>query len=226
MNNQRLAGLWIDTEKAIVAKNHDAQSASEFFLCNPVKHEIQHGNSNEHTGNNAEQTNKRKYFKEISELLVNTEKVLITGPGTIQEELKSHQFQERNVAPNSEIYYKQLRNRIDHPIPSKDRGNRKLDVLTDLNHLTEYQLASALISVDDNAINAFFQTVRRRLSILERPLVTARGDGKSYINANFNPKYSQMAITILRTYYNFCLSFKANGKNGALDVSRKFSNGT
>ena len=90
MNNQKLAGLWIDTEKAIVAKNHDEQSASEFFLCNPVKHEIQHGNSNEHTGNNAEQTNKRKFFKEIAELLVNSEKVLITGPGTIQEELKSH----------------------------------------------------------------------------------------------------------------------------------------
>lgn len=131
----------------------------------------------------------------------------------LEEELKHHQFQERNVAPNSEIYYKQLRNRIDHPIPSKVRGNRKLDVLTDLNHLTEYQLAFALIKVNDNAINAFFQTVRRRLSILERPLVTARGDGKSYIYANFNPNYSQMAITILRTYYNFCLTFKTNGRD-------------
>ncbi len=67
--------------------------------------------------------------------------------------------------------------------------------------------------MNDNAINAFFQTVRRRLSILETPLVTARGDGKSYIYANFNPKYSQMGITILRTYYNFCLTFKTNGKH-------------
>jgi hypothetical protein len=28
-----------------------------------------------------------------------------------------------------------------------------------------------------------------------------RGGGKSYIYANFNPKYAQMAVTILRTYY-------------------------
>lgn len=52
------------------------------------------------------------------------------------------------------------------------------------------------------------QNIRRRLSILERPLVTARGDGKSYIYANFNPKYAQMSVTILRTYYNFCLANK------------------
>ncbi|MTD30125.1 hypothetical protein [Planomicrobium sp. YIM 101495] len=50
------------------------------------------------------------------------------------------------------------------------------------------------------------------MSILERPLVTARGDGKSYIYSNFNPRYSQMAITILRTYYNFCMPFNSNGE--------------
>jgi hypothetical protein len=54
--------------------------------------------------------------------------------------------------------------------------------------------------------------MRRRLSVLERPLVTARGDGKSYIYANFNPKYAQYAATILRTYYNFCVPFKASRK--------------
>jgi len=63
--------------------------------------------------------------------------------------------------------------------------------------------------VNDNATNIFIQQVRRRLSILERPLTTARGDGKSYIYSNFNPKYAQMALTILRTYYNFCLSYKS-----------------
>lgn len=40
-------------------------------------------------------------------------------------------------------------------------------------------------------------------SMLERPLTTARGDKKSYIYANFNPKYAQYMVTILRTYYNF-----------------------
>ena len=53
------------------------------------------------------------------------------------------------------------------------------------------------------------QQIRRRISILERPLVTARGDGKSYIYSNFNPKYAQYAVTILRTYYNFCMAYKS-----------------
>lgn len=68
-----------------------------------------------------------------------------------------------------------------------------------------------LMKVNDYAVNNFMQQMRRRISILERPLVTARGDGKSYIYANFNPKYAQYAVTILRTYYNYCMTYKWGG---------------
>lgn len=72
------------------------------------------------------------------------------------------------------------------------------------------------MNANDNETNTFIQHIRRRLSILERPITTARGDGKSYIYFNFNPKYVQMALTILRTYYNFCLLYKTpNGTNEA-----------
>ena len=49
---------------------------------------------------------------------------------------------------------------------------------------------------------------------MTRPLMTARGDGKDiYIYANFNPKYAQYALTILRTFYIFCETYKsADGK--------------
>jgi hypothetical protein len=79
-------------------------------------------------------------------------------------------------------------NPIEHPWATIDRGFRSVDCTTKLS----------------------IQQIRRRLSILERPLTTARGDGKSYIYSNFNPKYAQMALTILRTYYNFCFAFKSN----------------
>lgn len=88
MSDKKLAGIWIDTEKAVVVKNHDAQSTSEFFLCKPVKAEIQHGNSSENAGNNAEITNRNKFFKEVERLLTNTQELYITGPGVTQEELK------------------------------------------------------------------------------------------------------------------------------------------
>ncbi|AZA54309.1 hypothetical protein [Chryseobacterium sp. G0201] len=90
MSEKKLAGLWIDSEKAVVVKNHDAQNAFKFFLCNPVKAEIQHGNSSENAGNNAERTNKVKFFKEVEHLLTNSQEVYITGPGKIQEELKHY----------------------------------------------------------------------------------------------------------------------------------------
>lgn len=71
-------------------------------------------------------------------------------------------------------------------------------------------------NVNDNATNSLIQDIRRRLSILERPLTNARVDGKSYIYSNFNPKYAQMTLTILRTYYNFCLSY--NTKDGKGEI--------
>jgi len=92
----------MDKEKAIVVKNHDAQNAFKFFVCSPVKAEIQHGNSSENAGNNAEQTNRVKYFKEIEHLLINSQEVCIMGPGTIQEEFKNYlhdtaQFKNLNI---------------------------------------------------------------------------------------------------------------------------------
>lgn len=90
MSEKRLSGVWVDSQKAIVVKNHDASNAFKFFLCSPVKAEVQHGNSSENAANNAEKTNRTRFFKEIEHLLINTEELFITGPGKTQEELKHH----------------------------------------------------------------------------------------------------------------------------------------
>lgn len=90
MTNKKLAGLWIDNSRAIVAKNHDDQNAFKFFLCSPIKHEVQHGNSNENAAHNSENTTKKKFFREIEHMITNSTELFITGPGTIQEELKHH----------------------------------------------------------------------------------------------------------------------------------------
>ncbi len=66
------------------------------------------------------------------------------------------------------------------------------------------------MELNNNAVNIFLQEIRRSISILERPLVTSRGDGKSYIYSNFNPKYAQMSVSVLRTYYNFCKETEKN----------------
>jgi len=130
----------------------------------------------------------------------------------IEDELKlGHRFHNQQVSENGEIFHTHANNQMKHPIPTSDRGQREIDILTDVSHLTEFQQATLILNANDNAINSFLQIIRRRLSVLERPLVMARGDGKSYIYANFYPRNSQMAITILRTYYNFCRPYKSQG---------------
>ncbi len=124
------------------------------------------------------------------------------------EQLKNHKFHKLNFTAQGEIYHSHSKNPIEHPLGMKDRGKRIIDCLTDMTHLPTHILAYFINNVNDNSVNSFLQEIRRSLSVLERPLVTSRGDGKSYIYSNFNPKYAQMSITILRTYYNFCKTFK------------------
>ena len=90
MSDKKLAGIWMDTENAIVVKNHDIESAYKFFVCNPVKREVQHGNSSEKNANNVEQTNIAKYFKDLEMLITNSQELYLTGTGTIQEQFKNH----------------------------------------------------------------------------------------------------------------------------------------
>ena len=88
MDTKKIAAIWLDSEKAIIVKNHHDQSAHEFIIVDEILHEKQVGNTSEHAANNSEQTTKAKFFKEIDKQLDNTQELYITGPGTIQEELK------------------------------------------------------------------------------------------------------------------------------------------
>ena len=90
MSDKKLAGIWMDSENAIVVKNHDIESAYKFFVCDPVKRDVQHGNSSEKNANNVEQTNTAKFFKDLEMLITNTQELYLTGTGTIQEQFKNH----------------------------------------------------------------------------------------------------------------------------------------
>jgi hypothetical protein len=83
---------------------------------------------------------------------------------------------------------------------------------TDLSSYEPSDIAKMIMNVNHHSVNSFIQLVRRRISSLERPLTTARGDKKSYIYANLNPVYAQYMVTILRTYYNFCKPMKMGSK--------------
>ncbi|KAB8136249.1 insertion element protein [Gracilibacillus oryzae] len=130
----------------------------------------------------------------------------------LKEHFENHKFH-KEISTPKQTYKDWAENPIIHPLASRDKGFHKVDCRTDLSSYEPKEIAKMVMNVNDNATNSFIQQIRRRLSILERPLMTARGDGKSYIYANFNPKYAQYALTILRTFYNFCETYKsADGK--------------
>lgn len=129
----------------------------------------------------------------------------------LQEKLQTHHFCEEVDFPHKKAMV-WLNNPLEHPLCPRDKGSYTVDCRTDVSGLEVNELASAIMNVNDHATNSFIQQIRRRISILERPLVTATGQGKSYIYANFNPKYAHYALTILRTYYNFCLPFGRGNK--------------
>lgn len=122
--------------------------------------------------------------------------------------LQSHKFH-IEILRGASSYNVWANNPIEHPLASIDKGFHKVDCKTDISSYEPNEIAGMVLKVSDHSTNFFIQQIRRRLSFLERPLTTARGDGKSYIYSNFNPKYAQYALTILRTFYNFCYPYKS-----------------
>lgn len=56
------------------------------------------------------------------------------------------------------------------------------------------------------AVERFVRQIHSRLSFLERPFMDeSQPEGRDCRYANYNPKYAQYAVTVLRTYYNYCL---------------------
>jgi hypothetical protein len=82
-------------------------------------------------------------------------------------------------------------------------------------------MAGYLCGINSRATDEFFQLIRRSLNLLERPLVGAHHAKKSYIYANLNPKYAHQELTLLRTWYNFCLPWQRGGKNKKLTPAQR-----
>ncbi len=127
----------------------------------------------------------------------------------IEHRLETHRFAEQ-FERQGRVQRRWARNHLQHPLAAVDKGYYDIDCTTDISAYDPSEVADMLMHVNNNATSSFLQQIRRRLSILERPLMTARGDGKSYIYSNFNPRYAQYAITILRTYFNFCVPYKTS----------------
>lgn len=130
----------------------------------------------------------------------------------IETLLNSHTFYD-NINKSGYNFLQRTKNFIEHPLPTISEGKRYIGCVTDTTYMSSNYLAKYLVNVNNHSVDAFFNQIRRRVSILERPLVTASTEGKSYIYSNYNPKYAQYFATILRTFYNFCWAQKSSNGN-------------
>jgi transposase-like protein len=77
--------------------------------------------------------------------------------------------------------------------------------LTDSGMLHQDDLISMLLDASLHPIDNFFQMVRRRLSLLERPVHTRSNSGLVWTGKSpYNPEMVHKLLQILRTYYNYC----------------------
>lgn len=130
----------------------------------------------------------------------------------LADELSRHDFFNIVTKNGKEYAIPNYNAPIEHPMPYQDEGIRYIEPVTNLFGMSCREVAREMINIDMRAINTYFNQLRRRCSLFERPLVTARGDGKSYIYSNFNPRYAHYMLTIARTYLNFCDTYKYKGK--------------
>lgn len=93
-----------------------------------------------------------------------------------------------------------------HPFPNMSEPEKAVCYLTDLDDYDEDHLAWLYNKASLHGIDRFFMQVRRRLSLLERPISSSSAAGRVWHGYSaYNPENIAKLLVIFRTYYNYCL---------------------
>ena len=93
---------------------------------------------------------------------------------------------------------------LKHPFPTMAEPEKQVCHLTDFNDYSEDHLAWLYNKSSMHAINVFFANIRRKLSMLERPIATPSSlNAKWYGYSPSNPAMVNKLLTIHRVWYNY-----------------------
>lgn len=127
-----------------------------------------------------------------------------TNPGLSDAELEILLIKER-IAHMAAIGKWQDR-WMSHPFPNMSEPEKAVCYLTDHKDYDEDHLAQLYNKASLHAIDCFFMRVRRRLSILERPIGSASSARTWYGYSAYNPETIVKMLGIFRVFYNYCQS--------------------
>lgn len=100
---------------------------------------------------------------------------------------------------------------LSHPMPNNSEPQKALCYITDTGHYAEdpNHLANLYLKGSLHSIDRFFMQIRRRLSLLERPIGTPSKQGRTWYGYSaYQPQNIQKMLEIFRVYYNYCLAGK------------------
>lgn len=109
-----------------------------------------------------------------------------------------------------------------HPFPDASEPEKAMCCLTDFQHdpverYDDAHMANLYLKASLRGVDRFFMLVRRRLSLLERPIATAgRGHRTWYAYSPYQPESAASLLDIFRVFYNFCLT----GQDGRTPAMR------
>lgn len=93
-----------------------------------------------------------------------------------------------------------------HPLPDSSEALKAMCYLTDFGDYDLDHKARLCLKATLHPIDRFFQQVRRRLSLLERPIGTASKIGRTWYGYSaYRPENIEKVLTIFRVFYNYCL---------------------
>lgn len=96
---------------------------------------------------------------------------------------------------------------MSHPFPNMSEPEKAVCYLTDYKDYDRDHLARLYNKASLHAIDCFFMQVRRRLSILERPITTASGFNRTWYGYSaYNPETVVKMLGIFRVFYNYCVA--------------------
>jgi len=95
---------------------------------------------------------------------------------------------------------------LSHPFPNMSEPEKAICYLTNHNDYDEDHQAWLYTKASMHGIDCFFMQVRRRLSLLERPIASASSVGRMWHGYSaYNPAVIVKLLDIFRVYYNYCL---------------------
>lgn len=95
---------------------------------------------------------------------------------------------------------------LTHPFPHMSEPRKAVCYLTDYGDYDTDHLAWLYNKATLHATDHFFMQIRRRLSLLERPIDSSSRYGRVWSGyCPYNPEMIEKLLTIFRAFYNYCL---------------------